>query len=152
VLARMRAGPARRTALVTRADLARAGLSPGQRNIRSPGDVKIVETTANRVELRASCRDACFVVLSDLDYPGWRALVDDVEVPVVRTNYLFRGVEVPAGSQRLEFVYRPRSFTVGAALSCIGLAALLALVWLPDRRARRPTQPPPVTTAGSNPG
>jgi hypothetical protein len=152
VLARMRAGSARRTALVTRADLARAGLAPPRRTERNPGEVAIVETTANRVELRASCRAVCFVVLSDLDYPGWHALLDDAEIPVVRTNYLFRGVEVPAGSHRLEFVYRPRAFTVGAALSCVGLAALLPLVWLPGGRAGRRAQPPPGTAAASNSG
>ena len=49
------------------------------------------------------------VVLHDIYYPGWEASVDGKPARILRTNLLFRGVEVGAGRHRVEFVYRPLS-------------------------------------------
>ncbi|WP_018263487.1 YfhO family protein [Methylobacterium sp. WSM2598] len=53
-------------------------------------------------------RDAV-LVLHDLYYPGWQARVDGVRRPILRTNLLFRGVEVPKGRHVVEFRFRPLS-------------------------------------------
>ena len=145
VLARMRATRARPVALLTREDRART-----RRPIPegSPGAVEILGTSANRVELRTSCPEACFAVLNDLHYPGWQARVDGAPAPLLRTNYLFRGVAVPAGSHRLEFVYRPGSFVLGAALSGVGAIGMLLLLRPPRRGRRSPGEP----AATPNPG
>jgi hypothetical protein len=151
VLERMRSGPARREAFVTSAGLARAGLTTPPALGRSRGNVTIAEEGANHVVLRTRCATDCFVVLSDLDYPGWQAFVAGEEVAVVRTNYLFRGVLVPAGSERLEFVYRPTSFAVGAGASLAGTAALLLLLWAPGR-LRAHDAPPAAAHQAAPPG
>lgn len=62
-----------------------------------------------------------FVVLNDTFFPGWHAYVDDVETPVQRANYLFRGIAVPPGTHRIRFVYEPRSFLVGASITLVAL-------------------------------
>jgi uncharacterized membrane protein YfhO len=49
------------------------------------------------------------VVLHDIYYPGWEATVDGKPEPILRTNVLFRGVEVPAGHHVVEFNFRPLS-------------------------------------------
>ncbi|MGI9589893.1 MAG: hypothetical protein ACR2P8_00890 [Myxococcota bacterium] len=146
VLARMRATPARPLALVTREDAARA---EGPLPEGSRGAVKIRTRSVNRVELGTSCSEPCFVVLNDLHYPGWRARIDGEPAPLLRTNYLFRGVAVPAGSHRLEFVYRPSSFVLGAALSGVGaLALLLLLLAAPGRGRRSPGEPAATPSPG----
>jgi len=77
-------------------------------------------------------------VLTDAYYPGWRALVDGLETPIYRADLLFRAVYLPAGQHRVEFIYDPLSFKLGAAIS---LAALLGLVggtaWWSRRRYTR---------------
>lgn len=66
------------------------------------GDTDIVvDSESNR---------AGVVVLHDIDYPGWIVRVDGVEKALLRTNLLFRGVEVPAGHHRVEFSFEPVSF------------------------------------------
>lgn len=62
---------------------------------------------------------------------GWEArLADGSLLEIFPANYLFRGVFLPAGEHRVEFLYRPRSFRFGLGLSLIGLVtgAFLFLV------------------------
>jgi hypothetical protein len=71
--------------------------------------VKIVEYHRNSVVLEVETDRAGVVVLHDLHYPGWEAAVNGRPAPVLRTNLLFRGVEVGAGRHRIEFAFRPLS-------------------------------------------
>ncbi len=69
--------------------------------------------------------DALFV-LSENAYPGWRAFVSGREVPVVSVNGTMMGARVPAGDSAVTFVFDPLSVKLGAAISLLTLAALLA--------------------------
>jgi len=79
------------------------------------------------IEVRAAARG--FLLLSDQHYPGWVARVNDVEVPILRADYLFRLVEVPAGTSRVEMRYRPASVRIGAAISLTTLLLLALFLW-----------------------
>ena len=83
------------------------------------------------VELDAALAAPGLVVLADSFYPGWDATVDGVPAPILATNYLFRGVPVPAGHHRVLFTYRPRSVATGAMLSLVGTGILIALFLRP---------------------
>jgi hypothetical protein len=87
----------------------------------------------NRLDVTTTTAEPRFLVVSEMYFPGWRAYVDGVETPVYRTNYLFRGVVVPAGRHTVSFVYRPASVVAGLAVT--GLAGL-AIAWLLFRRRR----------------
>nr|MDQ3013940.1 YfhO family protein [Acidobacteriota bacterium] len=79
-----------------------------------------------------------FLVLSEIDYDGWEARVDGQPVKIYRTDYTLRGVSVPAGDHRVEFVYRPRSFRLGAIGFAFGVAVLLAgAIYTQRQRANR---------------
>jgi uncharacterized membrane protein YfhO len=65
------------------------------------------------------------LVLTDGYYPGWTVTVDGAAKKLLRANYFFRAVELPAGSHAVEFVYAPASFKLGALISA--LTALLLL-------------------------
>ena len=77
------------------------------------------------VELRTVTSDPTFLVLRDTYYPGWRAFVDGHEVHIWRTDYLFRGVEVPAGEHTIRFEFSPLSFRVGLVISIISFLLVL---------------------------
>lgn len=80
------------------------------------------------------------LVLSELDYPGWRATVDGQPAPILRADAGLRAVALRAGEHRVEFVYRPFSFTLGVAISILSLAVLLAALLIDLRRAGREQQ------------
>jgi hypothetical protein len=62
--------------------------------------------------------------LSDTFYPGWKATVDGVPAPIVRADYLFRGVLLEPGKHVVALRYDPLSFKFGLVLTLLGLGAL----------------------------
>jgi hypothetical protein len=95
--------------------------------------VTITHSSANRIELATSAAQQRFLVLSEMYFPGWRATVDGVETPIYRTNYLFRGIAVPAGQHTITFEYRPLSALIGAGLSLLALAIVGFLLLRPKQ-------------------
>jgi hypothetical protein len=70
------------------------------------------------------------LVVSDAWDPGWKATVDGKDADVERVDYVMRGVRVGPGAHRVEFTYRPWSFTAGWIVSLAALIVLLgALLW-----------------------
>ena len=92
------------------------------------GSVRFVRNDPEHVILDVDAPARGFLVLADQYYPGWRATVDGASAPIVRANYVFRLVEVPAGRSRVEFLYRPLSVAIGAALSAVGVAVVAVLI------------------------
>jgi hypothetical protein len=115
---------ARRVAVVERplGGLARAGGS----GAGGAGSARLVGYGDERAAVSVDARRAALLVLTDVHFPGWEATVDGREVPIERVDYLLRGVRVPAGRHRVEFRYRPASFTVGWVVSLLALAAIAA--------------------------
>jgi len=100
---------------------------------KGPAEVRITERRSSRLTLATRTMEPRFLVLSEMYFPGWRAEIDGVATRIERTNYLFRGVVVPAGIHTVTFAYRPASGVIGAALS--GFCALvLAGLWIAGGR------------------
>jgi Bacterial membrane protein YfhO len=90
--------------------------------------VKVVveESGPQRTVLDATLAMPGLVILGDVFYPGWNLTIDGQPAPIYRANRLMRGAAVKAGKHRLVYTYEPRSFQVGAAISLIGIVALVA--------------------------
>lgn len=90
--------------------------------------VKIVGYGPNEIILEVDTPETGVLVLSEVYYPGWKAWVDNREVNVSRANFLFRAIELPAGSHRIRMLYDPPSLKIGAGLFAITFIVLLVLV------------------------
>ncbi|MEP7189010.1 MAG: YfhO family protein, partial [Roseiflexaceae bacterium] len=99
--------------------------------------VAIARFSANQIALTTNAAQPRFLVLSEMYFPGWHATIDGVETPIYRTNYLFRGIAVPAGQHTVMFVYRPVSVLIGAVISLVALALIGFLL----RRPKSSTHP-----------
>ena len=58
-------------------------------------------------------------VFSEVHYKTWRAYIDGKEVPVIRVNYILRGLEVPAGNHKIEFKCIDDIYLRGAKISMV---------------------------------
>jgi len=83
--------------------------------------VTITHSSANQIALATSASQQRFLVLSEMYFPGWYATVDGVATPIYRTNYLFRGIVVPAGQHTVRFAYRPVSALLGVGMTLVAL-------------------------------
>ena len=77
------------------------------------------------------------LVASEVYYPaGWTARINETAAPIVRTDFLLRGVPVPAGEHIVTLRYRPETRQRGLVLSWVatllaylGAIALGGLLW-----------------------
>jgi uncharacterized membrane protein YfhO len=102
-----------------------------------------VSSSPNEQIWRTNTASPRLLVLSEMYFPGWRAMVRKAgsedswqSVPIYRTNYLFRGVPVPAGDHEVRLVYRPLSVIGGAIITLLTLIGMIVSI-VADRRRRR---------------
>ncbi len=88
-------------------------------------EVKITLYEPRRIELQTRNTQPGFMVLSENYYRGWEAWIGGERTPVERVNYTLRGVAVPPGQHRIEFVFQSHSFRLGVVCSAVGIALLL---------------------------
>jgi hypothetical protein len=101
------------------------------------GPVRFTVDRDQRVDMEVNARRRGYLVLHDTFYPGWRATVDGISVPILAANFNFRAVPVPAGAHTVSFRYRPASVIAGAvitALTAIAMVAAGGALWLRRRR------------------
>jgi len=87
---------------------------------------------STRVTVTVNTDRLAWLVLADTDYPGWRAYIDGVEVPMYRANGMFRAVQVDDGAHTVEFAYTPAWLLPGMAISLISGVLMIALMRIRD--------------------
>jgi hypothetical protein len=104
----------------------------------APGDAANITTyESNRIVIETRAAQPAVLVLSEINYPGWEAMVDGEAARIHATDYLLRGVVVPAGQHRVEMQYRAPAARNGAIISVLSLAACGALLFYSYRRRLR---------------
>ena len=107
--------------------------------------MQIVDRGPNHIHLEVSTPVEGYLYVGEMWLPGWQAEVDGEPREVLKANYTFRAVHVPAGEHQVSMTYRPRSWSVGLALTLVTLAVLAAWglwsLWGALKRARRQAEP-----------
>lgn len=92
-------------------------------------------------------------VFSEIYYDkGWTMLIDGVEKPYFRCDYVLRAAQIPVGNHKVEFIFHPASYYTGEKISLAGSVLLvLALCGtvVVETRKKKPVTPAPVPTPTS---
>ncbi|MBI5118353.1 YfhO family protein [Candidatus Poribacteria bacterium] len=105
------------------------------RLLQIKNEARMIESRNEFVRVEIDIPRPGFLFSSEVFFPGWKASVDEEPVRIYRTNYVFRGVPVPAGKHTVTFSYQPRAFYLGLALSIMGLLSVFGIL-LSDRKYR----------------
>jgi hypothetical protein len=71
-----------------------------------------------------------FAVFSEVYYKkGWKAYIDGKETNIYKTNYVLRGIIIPAGKHEIKFEFKPTSYATGVpiAITASGIIWLLMI-------------------------
>ena len=101
---------------------------------------KVEQISDGHITVTVSTTGGGFVVLSETDYPGWRARIDGNLAPVRRTDVALQGVVVPPGNHTVEFELASMTQRAGTALSVAGLLICVVLISSGVRKRDQPAQ------------
>ena len=108
----------------------------------STGVIRLIKNDNDIINYTSSSPVNGFAVFSEVFYSsGWKAFIDGKETPIVKVNYVLRGLSVPAGNHNIEFRFEPKGYYNGKTLtlvfSVIMLAAVAAGIFMEWRQRRR---------------
>ena len=91
------------------------------------GEVKMKRYRSGRMELETASPEAAVLRISEKYDPAWMAAVDGKPVTVVRADYLFQAVFVPAGTHQVLLEYRPSTLLLKVQIAGMMLCVLVAI-------------------------
>ncbi|MEY3818691.1 MAG: hypothetical protein RLZZ425_146, partial [Bacteroidota bacterium] len=89
--------------------------------------IALVNNKNDEINYTSNSTKKQFAVFSEIYYNlGWKAYIDNVETPIVKTNYVLRGLVVPAGNHAIRFEFKPT--TIKNSIIASTFASIL--LWL----------------------
>ncbi len=100
------------------------------------GTVEYTSYAPKHIKLNAKVATPAVLLLNDKYDPNWKVLVNGQPAPLLRCNFVMRGVQLPAGTHTVEFRYAPPNGALYISLAAValGIALLGCLAWT----ARKP--------------
>jgi len=87
----------------------------------------LIKNDHDRIYYSSRSTDNRFAVFSEVYYSkGWKAYIDGKESNIYKTNYVLRGLIIPAGKHEIKFEFKPDSFSKGVPVAI----AASGIIWL----------------------
>ncbi|MET0634850.1 MAG: YfhO family protein [Chitinophagaceae bacterium] len=94
----------------------------------SNASINLIVNLNDQLDYRFQSATNQFAVFSEVYYKsGWKAFIDGKEAPIVKTDYVLRGLAIPAGKHSIQFRFEPQGFITGEKLSRIFTYLLIAI-------------------------
>jgi hypothetical protein len=99
----------------------------------SNAKIQLVKNDNDIVTYTSDATTNQLAVFSEVYYKaGWKAIVDGKELPIIKVNYVLRGVALTAGKHNIEFRFEPQGYMKGKSMTTIfsiilGILVLLAI-------------------------
>ena len=99
-----------------------------------PSHAKIISFSETLIKVDAQTPSPSFLILSDSYFPGWKARVDGKYTPVIRTDYIIKGIALPPGKHLVEFEYWPPYLYFSASTAALSMIAVLTIAFFTNRK------------------
>ena len=97
--------------------------------VQSNDTIELVSYLPDELVYKYSAGEEKLVVFSEIYYPeGWISYIDGKETAYFRTDYILRGMVVPAGSHEIKFLFKPSSYITGNKISMASSVLLILLI------------------------
>lgn len=117
--------------------------APKEGAINVTGKVEFKSYAPKRIVLGAQAESPSVLLLNDKHDPNWQVLVDGKPAPLLRCNYIMRGVFLEPGEHTVEFQFRPPVDALYVSLGAIALGLVLVGFAVADGRRRPATKTVP---------
>lgn len=99
-------------------------------NYSGKGEVRLVSYAPNKLKYTADVDGKQLAVFSEIYYAdGWKAYVDGKEQPILKVNYLLRGLELNGGKHSIEFKFELPKYTKSNKFALIGSFVLVIMTF-----------------------
>ncbi|HMA33392.1 MAG TPA: YfhO family protein [Chloroflexia bacterium] len=106
----------------------------------APGRATITRYQNLSVDVTAQLDRPGWLVLADVNYPGWQVTVDGQAAPLYTAYYILRAVPLAAGRHQVRFYFQPGSVLLGAAITLGALLAAAGVIGGSYLRRRKPSR------------
>ncbi|MBI3734375.1 MAG: YfhO family protein, partial [Chloroflexi bacterium] len=90
--------------------------------------VEVAAYAPGRLSLRARAAANGLLVIGEVYYPGWQAVVDGQRAPLLRADSILMAVPLSAGPHQVELTFEPDSVKIGGLISGLTLLAWLVII------------------------
>jgi hypothetical protein len=110
----------------------------------SAASISLVSNKNDIINYKFAAGSNQFAVFSEIYYDaGWKAFIDGKEAPIVKVNYVLRGLAVPAGNHNIEFRFEPQGYYTGQKLTLVFTVLMVLIlaggIFMEWKNSRRPT-------------
>ena len=121
---------------------------------RDAGTVEFASYAPKDVVLNAQAAVPSVLLFNDRFDPNWKVLLDGQPAPLLRCNFLMRGVYLQPGPHKIEFQFLPPVGALYISLAAIAAGiVLLGVVLVPQPQTKRlPPTPAPTPAPAPPPG
>ena len=93
----------------------------------STASIALVDNQNDVINYKSNSQSTQLAIFSEIYYKlGWKAYVDNKETPIIKVNYVLRGLVIPNGKHEIRFEFKPSSIASAQMAS----ATSSVILWL----------------------
>ena len=89
--------------------------------------IKLTKKETTKFTYKSFSNEDQFAVFSEMYFKDWVAYIDGIKAPIIRVNYVLRGLEMPKGKHEIIFDFQPKVIKKGNRI-VLGSYLLLFLI------------------------
>ena len=96
--------------------------------VDSTATIVLEKYRPNRLIYKTKASSEQLAVFSEIYYPGWKVTIDGKDATHFRTDWILRGMLVPAGEHTIVFDFHPDTYVLAANVSAYSSFLILLLL------------------------